>query len=116
MRVMQAGMHGTEAPKVQAGMHGKRAPKEAGMHGKEVVKVQAGKSKDRNPQNHWKRKECVGWIQECFTVEPPRHDLGGEPSVKLLGFRPNSQSYRPRVGVRDQKSELQLQKNPRNSN
>ena len=33
---------------------------------------------------------------------------GGEVPVKWFGFRFESQSYRPKVGVADQKSELQL--------
>ena len=37
----------------------------------------------------------------------PEKWFGGEFTVKWFGFRPESQSYRPKVGVTDQKSEIQ---------
>ena len=37
----------------------------------------------------------------------PEKWFGGEFAVKWFGFRPESQSYRPKVGVTDQKSEIQ---------
>ena len=44
------------------------------------------------------------WIQEGFTAERPRHDSGATFRGSDSGFGPNvSQSYRPKVGVTDQK-------------
>ena len=37
----------------------------------------------------------------------PETWFGSEFSVKWFGFRPESQGYRPKVGVTDQKSEIQ---------
>ena len=37
----------------------------------------------------------------------PEKWFGAEFSVKWFGFRPESQSYRPKVGVTDEKSEIQ---------
>ena len=37
----------------------------------------------------------------------PEKWFGGEFSTQWFGFRPESQSYRPKVGVTDQKSEIQ---------
>ena len=52
------------------------------------------------------------WIQEGFTAKPPRNDSRASFSGKWFGFRPESQSYRPKVGVTDQKSELQWGRPP----
>ena len=52
------------------------------------------------------------WIQEGFTAEPPRNDSGANFYLNDSGFGPKSQSYRPKIGVTGQKSELQLGRPP----
>ena len=52
-----------------------------------------------------KETSSLRWIR--FTVAPPRHDSGANFQRNDFGFRPESQSYRPKVGVMDQKSDLQ---------
>ena len=51
---------------------------------------------------------CICYVDSrrlyCRT---PEKWLGGEFPVKWFGFRPESQSYRPKVRVADQKSEIQ---------
>ena len=49
------------------------------------------------------------WIQEGFAAEPLRNDSGAnfQWNFKRFGFRPESQSCRPKVGDTDQKSEIQ---------
>ena len=53
-------------------------------------------------------KGIIGYLDSrrlyCRT---PEKWFGGEFSVKWFGFRPESQSYRPEVGVMDQESEIQ---------
>ena len=56
------------------------------------------------------------WIQEGFAAEPPRHDSGANFHLNDSGFGPKSQSYRPKVGVTGQKSELQPGRTPQNPN
>ena len=56
---------------------------------------------------------CIPYLDSrrlyCRT---PEKWFGGEFSVKWFGFRPESPSYRPKVGVTDQKSEIQPGRTP----
>ena len=51
-----------------------------------------------------------------FSVEPPRNYSGVNFGLKWFRFRPESQSYRPKVGVADQKSERTAGETPQNPN
>ena len=54
----------------------------------------------------------VMWISYGITAEPQRNDSGANFQGNDSGFGPKSQSYRPKVGATDRKSELLLGRTP----
>ena len=52
-------------------------------------------------------------IQEGFTVEPPGNDPGAKFQLNHSGLCPESQSYRPKVGVADPKVIVTAGQTPR---
>ena len=55
----------------------------------------------------WRITSTVYLDSRRLYCRTPEKWFGGDFSVKWFGFRPESQSYRPKVGVTDQKSEIQ---------
>ena len=55
----------------------------------------------------WVKSSCLCFIHKRLYCRTPEKWFGGKFSVEWFGFGPKSQSYRPKVGVTDQKSEIQ---------